>query len=49
MKRACCLQHALQSVKKLVFDRLTEVEGAIKTSNSLPSAYRWYGRERVAQ
>ena len=39
----------VQSVKKLIFDRLTEVKGASKTNNSLPSAYRWYVRERVVQ
>ena len=27
-------KHALQSVKKLVFDRLTEIKEAAKTSNS---------------
>ena len=40
---------AFQSVKKLIFDRLAEVKGASKTNNSLPSAYRWYVRERVVQ
>ena len=39
----------LQSVKKLIFDRLTEVKEATKTSNSNPSAYRWYGRVRVVK
>ena len=38
----------LQSVKKLVFDRLAEVKGASKTSNSDSSAYMGYGRVRVA-
>ena len=35
--------------KNLFFDRLTEVKGAVKTSNSHSSAYRWYGRVRVVQ
>lgn len=30
-------------------DTLTEGKGAPKTNNSLPSAYRWYGRERVVK
>ena len=35
--------------KNSFFDRLPEVKEAPKTNNSLPSAYRWYGRERVVQ
>ena len=31
------------------FEHLSEVKGAPKTNNSLPSAYKWYGRERVVQ
>ena len=38
-----------QSVKKVFFDRLAEVEGAAKTSKPDPSAYSWYVRVRFAQ
>ena len=38
-----------QSVKELVFDRLTEVKEAVKTNNSHSSAYGWYGRVGVMQ
>ena len=40
---------SFQSVKKLVFDRLAEVNKDGKTSNPDPSAYRWYVRVRFVQ
>ena len=44
------MAHAISSVcKKLVFDRLAEVKGAVKTNKPDPSAYRWYDRVRFVQ
>ena len=36
-------------LSKNFFERMPEVKEAQKTSNPNPSAYRWYGRVRVAQ
>ncbi len=43
------MQRVLSLSKNLFFDRLTEVKGAVKTSNWHSLAYRWYGRVPVAQ
>ena len=34
------MRHPIFSLSKTIFDRLTEVKGAPKTSNSNPSAYK---------
>ena len=38
-----------QSVEKVFFDRLAEVDKVAKTNKPDPSAYKWYVRVRFVQ